>query len=113
MRTYSSGMSARLKFAIATAKSHDVLLIDEALATGDAMFAKRSEEKVQELRAGAGTVILVSHDIGTVRGACERTIWLEGGELVLDGPSDEVCDAYEAYVKDPSSFKAPKHRASH
>ena len=61
MRTYSSGMSARLRFAIAAAKNHDVLLIDEALATGDAKFRRRSEERVHELRAGAGTVFLVSH----------------------------------------------------
>jgi teichoic acid transport system ATP-binding protein len=108
MRTYSSGMAARLRFAIAAAKTHDVLLIDEALATGDAHFKQRSEERVQELRAGAGTVFLVSHDIGTIRGACERTIWLESGVMWMDGPTDEVCEAYEAYVEDPVANK-PKH----
>ena len=61
MRTYSSGMGARLRFAIAAAKKHDVLLIDEALATGDARFRKRSEQRVRELREEAGTVFLVSH----------------------------------------------------
>ena len=64
MSTYSTGMAARLRFAIAAAKKHDVLLIDEALVTGDARFRRRSEQRVRELRAAAGTVFLVSHAIG-------------------------------------------------
>jgi ABC-type polysaccharide/polyol phosphate transport system ATPase subunit len=99
-------MAARLRFAIAAAKSHDVLLIDEALATGDGKFRRRSEERVQELRAGAGTVFLVSHQLSTVRGACERTIWLESGVIRLDGPTDEVVDAYEEFTKEGSSRAA-------
>jgi teichoic acid transport system ATP-binding protein len=99
MSTYSSGMAARLRFAIAAAKSHEVLLIDEALATGDAQFRKRSEERVQELREGAGTVFLVSHQLSTVRSACERTIWMESGVIRMDGPTDEVVNAYERFVK--------------
>ncbi|GGM05101.1 ABC transporter ATP-binding protein [Micromonospora yangpuensis] len=98
MRTYSSGMAARLKFSIAAAKKHDVLLIDEALATGDKGFRKRSEQRVRELREGAGTVFLVSHQLSSVRDTCERTIWLESGVLQMDGPTDEVIKAYEAYV---------------
>ncbi|MEV5692482.1 ABC transporter ATP-binding protein [Micromonospora globbae] len=96
MRTYSSGMGARLRFAIAAAKKHDVLLIDEALATGDRKFRARSEQRVRELRESAGTVFLVSHSIGSIRDTCERTIWLEGGVLRMDGPTDEVVKAYEA-----------------
>ncbi|GAA4566952.1 ABC transporter ATP-binding protein [Micromonospora coerulea] len=95
MRTYSSGMGARLRFAIAAAKKHDVLLIDEALATGDRKFRARSEQRVRELRASAGTVFLVSHSISSIRDTCERTLWLEGGVLKMDGPTDEVCTAYE------------------
>lgn len=95
MRTYSSGMGARLRFAISSAKKHDVLLIDEALATGDRKFRARSEQRVRELRDSAGTVFLVSHSIGSIRDTCERTIWLESGVLRMDGPTDEVCDAYE------------------
>jgi teichoic acid transport system ATP-binding protein len=98
MRTYSSGMADRLRFAIAAAKDHDVLLIDEALSTGDAKWRHRSEERVQELRAAAGTVFLVSHDLSTVRAACERTIWLESGVIRMDGPTDEVVDAYEEFA---------------
>ncbi|HWG99201.1 MAG TPA: ABC transporter ATP-binding protein [Pilimelia sp.] len=98
MRTYSSGMAARLRFAIAAAKKHDVLLIDEALGTGDAQFRRRSEERVRELRAAAGTVFLVSHTIGSIRSTCERSIWLESGVLRMDGPTDEVVKEYEAFM---------------
>jgi len=99
MKTYSSGMAARLRFSIAAAKKHDVLLIDEALATGDAKFRKRSEQRVRDLRAEAGTVFLVSHSEQSIRDTCERTIWLEGGELRADGPTEDVMKEYETYVK--------------
>ncbi|MFI8264856.1 ABC transporter ATP-binding protein [Streptomyces sp. NPDC085665] len=98
MRTYSSGMGARLRFSIAAAKDHDVLMIDEALATGDADFQRRSQARIEELREQAGTVFLVSHGIGTVRETCDRAIWLESGVLRMDGPSGEVCDAYERFT---------------
>jgi teichoic acid transport system ATP-binding protein len=98
MRTYSSGMAARLRFAIAAAKKHDVLLIDEALSTGDARFKRRSEERVHELRAAAGTVFLVSHSIGSIRDTCERTIWLESGLIRADGATDDVLKAYEGFM---------------
>ncbi|MBB2945151.1 teichoic acid transport system ATP-binding protein [Actinoplanes lutulentus] len=99
MRTYSSGMAARLKFSIAAAKQHDVLLIDEALATGDAKFRRRSEARVRELRADAGTVFLVSHSEQSIRDTCDRSIWLESGEIRADGPTDEVMREYEAYMR--------------
>jgi teichoic acid transport system ATP-binding protein len=95
MRTYSSGMAARLRFAIAAAKDHDVLMIDEALATGDAEFRRKSEDRIRELREAAGTVFLVSHSLAVVRDTCNRAIWLDQGEIVMDGPVGEVVDAYE------------------
>ncbi|KAB7846570.1 ABC transporter ATP-binding protein [Streptomyces mobaraensis NBRC 13819 = DSM 40847] len=95
MRTYSSGMAARLRFSIAAAKKHDVLMIDEALATGDRSFQKRSEARVRELRQEAGTVFLVSHNNRSIRDTCDRVLWLERGELLMDGPTDEVVRAYE------------------
>lgn len=98
MNTYSSGMSARLRFAIAAAKKHDVLLIDEALATGDARFRRRSEARVQEMLAEAGTVFLVSHAIDAVVKTCDRTIWLESGVIRMDGPTEEVVAAYDEYM---------------
>ena len=98
MRTYSSGMAARLRFSIAAAKKHDVLLIDEALATGDAKFRKRSEQRVRDLRTEAGTVFLVSHSEQSIRDTCERSIWLESGVIRADGPTGAVMKEYEAYV---------------
>jgi teichoic acid transport system ATP-binding protein len=98
MRTYSSGMAARLRFAIAAAKSHDVLMIDEALATGDRKFQKRSEERIRELRQEAGTVFLVSHNNKSIRDTCDRVLWLEKGELRMDGPTEDVLKAYEEFT---------------
>jgi teichoic acid transport system ATP-binding protein len=112
MRTYSSGMGARLRFSIAAAKDHDVLLIDEALATGDAAFRKRSEERIRELRQHAGTVFLVSHNNKSIRDTCERALWLERGVLRMDGPTEEVLAEYEAFTGDksdkPKRPSAPK-----
>jgi teichoic acid transport system ATP-binding protein len=99
MRTYSSGMQARLRFSIAAAKKHDVLLIDEALGTGDAKFRRRSEERVRELRQEAGTVFLVSHSEQSIRDTCERVIWLESGLIRGDGPTEEILQQYEEYMK--------------
>lgn len=98
MSTYSSGMSARLRFSIAAAKMHEVLLVDEALATGDARFRRRSEERVRELLGGAGTVFLVSHALATIQEVCERSIWLERGVIRMDGPTEEVASAYEEFM---------------
>ncbi|MEV6615946.1 ABC transporter ATP-binding protein [Streptomyces sp. NPDC051051] len=98
MRTYSSGMQARLRFSIAAAKDHDVLMIDEALATGDAKFRKRSEERIRELRRQAGTVFLVSHSNKSIRDTCDRVLWLERGELRMDGPTEEVLREYEKFT---------------
>jgi teichoic acid transport system ATP-binding protein len=95
INTYSSGMGARLRFAIAAARAPDILLIDEALATGDAQFRRRSEKRIRELREQAGTVFLVSHGLGIIRDSCNRTIWLENGKIVMDGDTDTVVDAYE------------------
>ncbi|MCX4823492.1 ABC transporter ATP-binding protein [Streptomyces sp. NBC_01142] len=98
MRTYSSGMGARLRFSIAAAKSHDVLLIDEALSTGDARFRRRSQRRIDELRAEAGTVFLVSHNNSTVTESCDRALWLEAGTLRRDGPAKEVVAEYERFT---------------
>lgn len=96
MRTYSSGMTARLKFAIATAQTHEILIVDEALAVGDQKFRNRSESRIREIRDNAGTVFLVSHSMRSIRDTCNRVVWIEKGTLMMDGPTDEVVDAYEA-----------------
>jgi teichoic acid transport system ATP-binding protein len=94
MNAYSSGMASRLRFAISTAKVPDILMIDEALSTGDSEFQKKSKAKILEVKDQAGTVFLVSHSANTVLAMCERAIWLDKGELVMDGPSEEVVEAY-------------------
>jgi len=99
MRTYSSGMAARLRFAIAASVTHRVLLIDEALAVGDAKFQRRSEQRIRELRGEAGTVFLVSHSLKSVLDTCERALWIDKGILRLDGPAGEVVEAYQASVR--------------
>ncbi|MBA2556778.1 MAG: ABC transporter ATP-binding protein, partial [Chloroflexi bacterium] len=94
LRTYSSGMRARLHFAIASAIEPDILLIDEALAVGDKEFRARSKRRVAELRAKAGTVFIVSHQLPEIREACNRVLWLEAGRLRADGEPAEVLRAY-------------------
>ena len=96
MRTYSSGMGSRLRFSIASAKNHDILLIDEALATGDAEFRVKSHNRIDELRAQAGTVFLVAHNLGEVEETCNRVIWLEKGEIVRAG--DDVPGIIDEYL---------------
>ena len=90
MRTYSSGMGARLKFAISLAADPSILMIDEALATGDATFAERSQRAMDEMLAKAGTVFLVNHAAQTIENMCSRAIWMERGQVVLDGDAVEV-----------------------
>lgn len=94
MNTYSSGMSARLRFSIAAAKKHEILIVDEALAVGDRQFRKRSEARMRDMRDDAGTVFLVSHSMKSILDTCTRVIWLEKGELLMDGDPQTVVDAY-------------------
>ena len=96
METYSSGMRARLHFAIATALTPEILLVDEALAVGDRAFREKSARRLEQHRSAAGTVLLVSHNLSEIRRSCDRVVWLEQGRIVLDGPTDEVLGAYEA-----------------
>ncbi len=95
LSTYSSGMRARLHFAIATAITPRILLIDEALAVGDKDFRRRSQQRIDEMLVEASTLMLVSHSLGEVRRQCTRALWIEDGELLADGPVDEVVSAYE------------------
>jgi teichoic acid transport system ATP-binding protein len=94
MRAYSSGMTARLKFAIASMATHEVLIVDEALAVGDRTFRQRSEARIREIRDNAGTVFLVSHSMQSIKDTCSRVIWIDQGTLVMDGDPIEVIRAY-------------------
>ncbi|WP_206445648.1 ABC transporter ATP-binding protein [Agrococcus sp. KRD186] len=98
MKTYSSGMAARLRFAISVAADPEILMIDEALATGDASFHERSKEAMHGLIARAGTVFLVSHAAQTIEEMCTRALWLDAGTLIADGPAGEVANMYRYYA---------------
>jgi ABC-2 type transport system ATP-binding protein len=96
LRTFSSGMIARLAFATATDEKADVLLVDEILSVGDAEFQKKSRARMDQLIASGTAVVLVSHDLNTVRELSTRTIWLEAGHVKMFGETGAVVDAYEA-----------------
>src|SRR5580658_3125078 len=106
MKTYSTGMGSRLRFAIAASKSHDVLLIDEALATGDAEFRVKSHRRIEELRQEAGVVFLVAHNLEEVELTCNRVIWMERGQVVKEG--EDVVGIIDEYID--ASGGAPVQR---
>nr|WP_196807555.1 ABC transporter ATP-binding protein [Candidatus Solirubrobacter pratensis] len=99
MRTYSSGMYGRLAFSVAINMDPDILLVDEALSVGDARFKRKSFDKMGELCAKAGTILLVSHALRSIRELCDQVIWMDKGKLVMHGDTDEVVDAYERYME--------------
>jgi lipopolysaccharide transport system ATP-binding protein len=97
VKRYSSGMSVRLAFAVAAHLEPEILLIDEVLAVGDAQFQKKSLEKMEEVAAYDGrTIIFISHSMPTVSRLCPRVIWLRGGRIAADGPSDDVIQKYSS-----------------
>lgn len=98
MNTYSSGMGARVRFAISVAASPKILIVDEALATGDASYQQKSKEAMDEMITRAGTVFLVSHSRSTVEDLCNRVIWIEDGKIVADGNPQQKMEQYMVYV---------------
>lgn len=98
MRTYSSGMSSRLKFAIAVMAEPRILMIDEALSTGDAAFAERSKKKMDHLLERAGTVFMVNHAPRAIENVCSRVIWMENGRIVMDGDTKDVSKKYRTFT---------------
>jgi lipopolysaccharide transport system ATP-binding protein len=100
IKNYSSGMQARMGFAVATVVDPEILIVDEVLAVGDMAFQAKCEKRIHEMLDHAATLILVSHDNGLVQRLCRKVIWLRGGEIVMSGDSGEVCAAYaECYSK--------------
>ena len=97
--TYSSGMGLRLGFSVAMETDPDVLLIDEVLGVGDEVFVKKSEEALQQKFAGDRTVVLISHDAGTITRMCTRAVWLEKGRILAEGDPLSVAAAYHAGVQ--------------
>jgi lipopolysaccharide transport system ATP-binding protein len=94
VKRYSSGMYVRLGFAVAAHLEADVLLVDEALAVGDAAFKRRCVERMRQLAAGGGTVIFVSHDLGAVESLCDRVLLIDGGGLVAEGEPGAMVSRY-------------------
>ncbi len=96
IRTYSSGMVARLGFAVATAWQPEILILDEVLAVGDEAFRAKCQTRMQAFRSSGTTTLLVTHDLNTVGSLCVRAVWLDHGELRVLGTADEVVKAYRA-----------------
>lgn len=94
IKNFSSGMIARLGFAIATVNSPDILIADEILGVGDYKFQQKCEERIDEIIKNGATVIFVSHSIEQVQKVCKRAIWLEKGKLLMDGEVMQVCEKY-------------------
>jgi ABC-type polysaccharide/polyol phosphate transport system ATPase subunit len=106
VRTYSSGMRARLGFAVATSVNPDVLLIDEVLSTGDASFRDKARNRILELMNRARAVVYVTHDLSSAKEICTRAIELEGGKIIADGSAREVINAYEKKMRIRASSAA-------
>ena len=96
IKNFSSGMSARLGFAIATMVSPDILIVDEVLAVGDMKFRKKCEQRMSEVLSGGTTLLYVSHNLGEVRRLCDHVIWINKGNIVAIGDTETVCAQYEA-----------------
>lgn len=94
VRSLSSGMAARLGFAIATDVEPQILLLDEVLSVGDEAFRRKSRRRIDSFIEGGVTVIVVSHDLGVLRDTCQRTIWLNAGQIAHDGPTEQTISAY-------------------
>jgi lipopolysaccharide transport system ATP-binding protein len=101
-KTYSSGMQARLTFSLAISREAEILILDEALAAGDAIFANKCIQRIKEICEGDTTVLFVTHSTDLVRRFCSRAIWLEQGRIVLHGDTETVTKAYDRYVYEQS-----------
>ena len=98
MQTYSSGMSARVAFSVAVHMKPDILMVDEALSTGDARFRAKANEKMAELRTSARAMFLVSHGLNSIKEMCTDAIWLDKGRLMMKGTPEEVVEEYKNFT---------------
>lgn len=95
LKNYSTGMYARLAFALATLVKPDILIVDEVLSVGDMAFQRKCEKRMKEMLSGGTTLLFVSHSSGSVQHLCEKALWLKKGEMMMKGNVEEVCAAYE------------------
>lgn len=98
LRTFSSGMGARLGFAVATAWIPDILILDETLSVGDAAFVQKCSNRMKEFRESGATILLVSHSVEMVANLCQRAALLEHGEIIGLGDAEEVCEQYKEMI---------------
>jgi len=105
VRTYSSGMQMRVAFAVATAFRPDILIVDEALSVGDSYFQHKSFERIREFQRQGTTLLIVSHDRGSIQALCDRAILLEKGTVIKDGNPEEVMDFYNALIAEKENSK--------
>lgn len=96
IRNYSSGMISRLAFSIASAVNPEILIVDEILGVGDADFQTKSQNRMMEMMGGGTTVLMVSHNIKQIREMCDRVVWIEHGQVIDQGPAEQICSKYEA-----------------
>lgn len=94
IKNYSSGMKARLGFAVATMVQPEILIVDEILSVGDYAFRKKCEQRMNEMLSGGTTLLYVSHSLEEVQRLCSHAIWLDKGEMRMQGDAKEVCEAY-------------------
>ena len=94
VRNFSSGMTARLAFSIATVVDPEILIVDEILSVGDLAFQKKSEAKMKSLIDGGTTVLFVSHSLNQIKTICNKAVWLEHGQVKKIGTSEEICEEY-------------------
>ena len=97
LSSYSSGMRARLGFAVSMLSRPDLLLIDEVLGVGDAQFKQKSNKAIKDWITSDKTVVLVSHSLGTIKDLCNRVVWIEKGETIMEGEADKVLGKYDVY----------------
>jgi ABC-type polysaccharide/polyol phosphate transport system ATPase subunit len=112
LKTYSSGMRARLGFAIATSVNPDILLLDEVLATGDATFREKSKARVIEIVRAAKAVVLVTHDMNWVTEYCNRAILIESGSVVMEGEPADVVELHRVHTEEARAAKAAAAKAA-
>lgn len=105
VRSYSSGMVARLGFSIATTVNADILVVDEVLAVGDHNFQQKCHQRMEQMLKRGTTLLFVSHDAKQVKKLCSRAIWLDHGKLMADGPAVEVCDRYLDWLEEKEEAK--------
>ena len=99
IKNFSSGMSARLGFSIATMVKPDILIVDEILAVGDFLFQQKCMDRMSKLMGSGTTLLFVSHNIGTVQKICDHALWLDKGHVKMSGDVKEVCKAYSEFKK--------------